>query len=184
MAKDFTELYASVYKGFITASIIVFAIGMSTNGKTSFGCYQVGYSIFGIAVMLILIKILNNILGRKDDSTSLGNTMISVLPFTIILAVVGFLLYFNTIYQTIIIDRHVSDGYYIFSNIIIALLLIQLCVIYSIIVSDNFNEKGISQVYSSIVLLLSILTAICANILYTILKYFSTDGFETQILKI
>jgi hypothetical protein len=184
MANDYSELYASVYKGFTIAAIITFILGITTTGKTSFGCYQVGYSVFAIAVMLILIKILNNFLGKNNGAISLGNTILTLSPFIILAFVLGFLIYFNITYQTLIIDKHVSNGYYTFSNIIIVLLLIQLFVISSVVGSDTFNEKGMSQLSSSIILLLGVITAICTNILHTILKYFSTDGFQSEILKI
>jgi hypothetical protein len=44
----------------------------------------------------------------------------------------------------------------------------------------NFETTGkISKITSTIILLLSVLTGISAIILYTILKYYSTDGFDT-----
>jgi len=184
MAKEFSELYESIYKGFITATIIAFAIGISTNGSTSFGCYQAGYVVFALSIMLILIKFLNKILRKNQESASMENTFLTISPFILMLFIVSFLLYFTIKYKSIIIDGHVSSGYYTFSNITIVLLLIQLSIVYSIITTTSFDEKGINPVTSSIILLLGVLTAISTNILHTILKYFTTDGFQTKILKI
>ena len=184
MANEFSELYASVYKGFITATIIAFVIGMTTNGLTSFGCYQAGYSVFALAIMLILIRLLNNYLRKPQGSSSLGNTFLTISPFVLMLFCVGYLLYFNVKYKNIIIDGHVSNGYYTFSNISVILLLIQLSIVYSIVTSSTFDEKGVKPVIASSILLLGILTAISINIIHTILVYFTTDGFQDNILKI
>jgi hypothetical protein len=94
------------------------------------------------------------------------------------MAVVGSLLYFSIKYHQIITDGHVSSGFSVFNNITNVLLIIQLCILYSAISSDTFEEKGISNVTSSGVLLISVLSGISANIVRTILKYFTTDGFN------
>ena len=81
-------------------------------------------------------------------------------------------------YKKHIIDNHVSDGYYSFSNIAAMLIFIQLYITYTNVTTPNFEAtKKISKVTSGILYLLGILTAICSIILYTILKYFTTDGF-------
>jgi len=179
MAREISELYASIYKGFIIATIISFAIGMITTGRTSFGCYQVGHSLCALAIMLILIKLLNKYL-RKEGGVSTGSTFLTISPFVLMLFCIGYLLYFNIKYKDIIIDGHVSSGYYTFSNISVILLLIQLVIIYSIVTSSSFDEKGVSSITCSSILLIGVLTAISVNIIHTILKYFTTDGF-TQL---
>ena len=184
MANDFSELYASIYKGFIGATIIAFSIGMSTTGSTSFGCYQAGYSVYTLAIMLILIKLLNNYLKKSEVNSSMSTTIFTISPFVLILFCIGWLLYLNITYKTIIIDGQVSSGYYIFSNIAVILLMIQLCIVYSIITSSSFDEKNVNPVTSSSIILLGVLTAISINIVYTILKFFTTDGFQSKILKI
>lgn len=176
MAKEFSELYASVYKGFIIATVIAFVIGMFTNGTTSFGCYQVGHSVCALAIMLILIKLMNKYLIKQGD-VSTGMIFLTISPFVLMLFCIGYLLYFNIKYKDIIIDGRLSSGYYTFSNISVILLLIQLAIIYSIVTSSAFDEKGVSSITSSSILLIGVLTAISVNIIHTILKYFTTDGF-------
>ena len=177
MAKEFSELYASIYKSFIITTIIAFSIGTATTGLTSFGCYQVGYSVCAIAIMLILIKLLNSFL-NKQGSTSSGITLFVISPFVVMLFCIGFILYLNMKYKDIILEGHVSSGYYTFNNVSVILLIIQLSIIYSIISVNNFEEKGVNPVTCSSILLLGILTAITINIIHTILKYFTTDGFQ------
>ena len=83
-------------------------------------------------------------------------------------------------YKNNIINGRVSHGYYSFSNISVILLLIQLYIVYTNITSDSFEKTGkISKVTSSMVYLLGVLSGISSIILYTILKYFTTDGFTS-----
>jgi hypothetical protein len=177
MAKEFSELYSGVYKSFIITTIIAFSIGTATTGLTSFGCYQVGYSVCAIAIMLILIKLLYSFVNKQGSSSS-GITFFVISPFVVMLFCIGFILYLNMKYRDIILDGHVSSGYYTFNNVSVILLVIQLCIIYSIVTSTTFEEKGINPVTCSSILLLGILTGITINIIHTILKYFTTDGFQ------
>ena len=81
-------------------------------------------------------------------------------------------------YQDNINSGHVSSSYYSFSNIGLMLLLIQLYIVYTNITTREFESSGrLSKVTASIIMLLSVLTLICAVILFTILRYFTTDGF-------
>ena len=184
MIGDFSAFQTSIYKAFINTAVIAFLIGLATTGSVSFNCYQAGYAVLAIAIMMILIQILNNLQSKKDGSSSVGKIALNLLPFVVMLSVISSLLYFNTIYRNIIINKRVSQGFNIFSNIIIIILLIQVYIIYTSVSSKSFEEKGISNVTSGTILLLAILSAIATNIIRTILKYFTTDGFESQILKI
>ena len=81
------------------------------------------------------------------------------------------------VYKEAIIDGHVSPNYQIFSNIAIILFLIQVYVVYTNISSDKFATTGkMSRLTTSAIYLFGILTLICSLILFTILKYFRTDG--------
>jgi hypothetical protein len=170
-------LYSSVYKGFIAATILTFVIGMGSTGGTSISCFQVGYFIFLIAILMILINVFNKIL--EPNSTKSGFTIfLNVSPFILICVIVSFLVYFNMKYYDIIVENKVSNGYYIFSNVALILLMIQLFVIYSSVSDERFDTNGMSNTTSSIILLLGVLTGISANIIYQILHYFTTDGFS------
>ena len=58
------------------------------------------------------------------------------------------------------------------------LLLIQIYFVYTNIDSDRFITTGkMSQVTSSLIYLLGVLTWACSLILFTVLKYYTTDGF-------
>ena len=186
MTNQTFELYSGVYKGFITASIITFIIGITGTGSTKLNCYQAGYVVFALAIMLILIRLINNLQTIYKNSASIGTTVFTIAPFILILCCISGLLYMNVIYKDIIVNGNVSDGYYTFSNTAVVLLIIQLCIINSTMSEDTFSQKGFSSVTNSAVLLIGVMTAICANIVRTILKYFTTDGYNilNNILKI
>jgi hypothetical protein len=96
------------------------------------------------------------------------------------LGVIGFILYLIINYKTIIIANNVSPSYYTFSNIAIMLFLIQIYFVYTNIDNDKFTTTGkMSKVTSSLIYLLGVLTLTCSLILFTVLKYYTTDGFKT-----
>ena len=177
------DWYSSIYKAFIITSVISFIISFFSSGEVSLGASLAGYSVLILGIMMILIILFQNIL-KNNANQSLFQVIYSIFvgsgPFLLILAVIGFILYLIISYKNLIIDEHVSKNYYTFSNIAIVLLLLQLYIVYTNITTDKFETTGkISKVTSSIIYLLSVLNAICSIILFTILKYYTTDGFIT-----
>jgi hypothetical protein len=177
------DWYSAIYKGLILAGYISVIIGFFSEGKVSLGAYISGYSVLILGIMMILIILFNNIL-RVTEGQSTYKIILTILsttgPFLLMLGVIGFILYLMITYKDSIIDKHVSSNYYSFSNISVLLLLIQLYIVYKNISTDKFESTGkISQVTSSLIYLLGVLGLICSIIIYTILKYFKTDGFST-----
>jgi hypothetical protein len=171
------DWYSGVYKAFITASVIAFIISTFFTGKVAYGAELAGYSSLIIGVMLILVILFKNLFGGNSDASSITNVLMTTGPFILMLGVIGFVLYLMIVYKEAIIDGHVSPSYHSFSNIAIILFLIQVYVVYSSLSSDKFTATGkMSKVTAGIVYLFGILTLMCSLILYTILKYFRTDG--------
>jgi hypothetical protein len=135
---------------------------------------------------MILIILINNLMRFIKNQTTLEiifSIIMTTGPFLLMLGVIGFILYLMITYKSNIISGHLSPGYNSFSNITIILLLIQLYIVYTNISTEKFESTGkISPVNSSIIYLLGVLTGICSIISFTILKYFTTDGFK--VLKI
>jgi preprotein translocase subunit Sss1 len=178
--------YNGIYKGFIMASVIAFVIGFFSQGEVSLGAYISGYSVLILAIMMILIILINNMM-RVLKSPSTFEMIFSIImttgPFLLMLGIIGFILYLMINYKNNIISGHLSPSYHSFSNITIILLLIQLYIVYTNIDTDKFETTGkLSPVVSSIIYLLGVLTGISSIILFTILNYFTTDGF--RVLKI
>jgi len=178
--------YNGIYKGFIITSVIAFIIAFFSQGEVSLGAYIAGYAVMIFAIIMILIILINNVFRfTKDDSTIkiIIPIIMTTGPFLLMLAVIGFLLYLIITYKNNIISGHVSSGYNSFSNIVSLLLFIQLYIVYTNISKETFESTGkLSPITSSIIYLLCVLSGICSVILFTILKYFTTDGF--RVLKI
>jgi hypothetical protein len=175
------DWYSGIYKAFIISAIISFVIGFFSEGKVSLGAYVAGYSVLILGIMMILLILFNSIM-KITEGQSILQILYTILlttgPFLLMLGVIAFILYLMIKYKSIILDNHVSGGYNSFSNITVILILIQLYIVYTNISSDSFETSGkMSKVTSSMIYLLGVLSAISSIILYTILKYFTTDGF-------
>lgn len=177
-----SDWYSTIYRACIYAGMIAFIIGFLTDSNTSLGAYISGYSIFTLGIMMILIILFSNVL-RVTQNEPFMKIMYAIImstgPFILILGVISFILYLLINYKDNIVAGQVAPGYNSFSNIIVMLLLLQFYLVNSNINTEKFETTGkMSKVVSSIIYLLGVITAICSIILYTILKYFSTDGFK------
>ena len=176
--------YSSIYKALIISAIISFVIGFFSEGNVSLGSYITGYSVLILGIMMILLILFNSIM-KITEGQSIFQILYTILltagPFLLMLGVIAFILYLMITYKSIILQGHVANGYHSFSNINIILILIQLYIVYTNISSDSFEKTGkMSKVTSSMVYLLGVLSAITSIILYTILRYFTTDGFTSN----
>jgi hypothetical protein len=98
-------------------------------------------------------------------------------PFLLMLGTIGFLMYLTIFYMTPIIENQVSQNYYGFNNTANILLLLQIYLIYQNISNPIFENTGkMSKITSGLLYLFGLLTFSCTLIIYTILKYFRTDG--------
>lgn len=179
------DWYSGVYKSLILASVIAFIISFYSTGTVSFGATLSGYSVLILGVMMILLILFNNVLKVTKQEDSTFNVITSILlasgPFLLMLGVIGFILYLIIKYKDIIISRHVSHSYYTFSNIVIILFLMQIYIVYTNISTEKFQTTGrISKLTSDLIYLFGILTWMCSLIIFTILKYFTTDGFISK----
>ena len=55
------DLYSSVYKACIFASVVAFIIGFFTESQLALGAYIAGYSVLTLGIMMILIILFNNV---------------------------------------------------------------------------------------------------------------------------
>ena len=172
--------YPSVYKAFIYASIVVFIVGFFADAKGSFAAYLAGYSLLTLGIMMILIVLFSKIMNANNSSTSqlIYSMLTATGPFILILGVISFVIFMLIQYKKLITEGHVAPSYNSFSNIIIILIMVQIYLVITNIGTEKFETTGkISKVVSSMMYLLGVLSAISSITLYTILKYYSTDGF-------
>ena len=177
------DWYSTIYKGCILSGLVAFLIGFNTTSSTSLGAYMAGYSVIILAISMILIVLFNNVLktGSSDSSFQIiYSILLTTGPFILILGIISFVLYLIITYKDKIVDGRIAPGYSTFSNILVMLLLIQMFMVYTNINTEKFQASGkLPKVTSSIIYVLGVLTGICSIILFTILKYYSTDGFST-----
>jgi hypothetical protein len=178
------DWYPTFYKACIYASAVSFIIGFFSSSTTSLGAYLAGYSVLILGVMMILVILFSNVLKVTANNSSLQilyAILLTTGPFILMFGVISFVLYLLINYKENIIDGHIASSYNSFSNIIVILLMLQLYLVVNNINTEKFQTTGkMSKVTSSLIYLLGVLTAISSIILYTILKYYSTDGFKVN----
>ena len=176
--------YANLYIAFIYASLIAFLIGLGSETKTSFGAYMAGYSVLILALCMILIELFQSILSNAPFSSSvMYSIFISTGPLILTLGIISFIFYMFIVYKNKIIEEHVSNSFNSFNSVIALLIMCEMYLLYTNIRSDQYKStRKLSQVTMSLVYLLVLLSGICSSILYIILKYYSTDGF--QVLRV
>jgi hypothetical protein len=170
------DWYTSIYKACIIASAISFLISIFSSGTVSYGSMLSGYSLLILSVMMILLILINPILNISQGNNGfqyIYSLLFATGPFLFMLGVIGFIMYLIIHYQDIINTGNVSNSYSIFSNIAILLFLVQIYIVYTNLSTGN----KISMVSTSFMYLINVFTMICSLILFTILKYFTTDGF-------
>lgn len=178
------DWYSTLYKACIWVSLIMFIIGFITQSDTSLGAFIAGYSVLTLGILMILVILFANVL-RVTEEASLWRTIFAMAmtsgPFILILGVVSIMLYLFIFYKQRIIDGHIAPGFNTFSGIVSVLLFMQMFILYNSISSERFEATGkLPRLTSALAYLLNVLTGISTVILFTILKYYSTDGFTLR----
>jgi hypothetical protein len=167
-----SEWYSSVYKGFILTGVTLFVVGLFLSGINFINAYLVGYTSLLIGLLCILVVIFIRV-------QTLNDTVIFAGPIILMAGVICFITYLLWANIDIIVDGHVSQGYYSFNTISTILILTQIYIVYTVISSEAFESKStIPKVQSAILYLLGVLSVISTTSIYIILKYFRTDGFR------
>lgn len=174
--------YESIYKALIFGSAITFIISNLTSGANSYNSLITGYAILILGILMILTIMITKILD-VEKSSSIMQILLSIImtlgPFLLMLAIIGFMLFLIIFYKTPILENQVSQSYDTFSNITLVLLLIQVYVVYTNIDKDEFKINGkISLLTSDILYLLGVLSLLSSCTIYIILKYYRADGFQ------
>ena len=168
-----------LWKSTIIAAVITFIIYMYTTGVNSLNAAIAGYSLLIITILGILIQLIKTPISNREGTSTI-NTVMNILtltgPFFIILAIIGVMLYLLVSYKNPIIKNQVSSSFNTFSNITLILILIIIYFIYNQVVGDDSGKIG--KVSNSFLFGLSFLASVSTLILYIILVYYRTDGFQ------
>ena len=177
-----------LWKSTIIAAVITFIIYMYTTGINSLNAAIAGYSLLIITILGILIQLIRTPISNKEGNSTLKtviNILIQTGPFFIILAIIGVMLYLLISNKNPIINNKVSPSFNTFSNITLFLILILIYFVYNNVMCDGpqcGDDTGkIEKVSNNILFFLSLLTMISTGVVYIILVFYRTDGF--QVLK-
>jgi hypothetical protein len=174
------DWYKATYNSLLLAAVILFLISFGTTGDINIGTTISAYSLLILSVFMILILVVNKTLSAEQDVSSFQSMMDALRtagPLFLILAVIGFVLYLLIYYKNDILGNRVSNSYYTFSNITAIILLMQIYLLYTNMnVKDGFKGQ-ISKVVSGSLLIIGLFSVMSSMILYTILRYYTTDGF-------
>ena len=134
------EWYSTIYKAFIMTSMISFSIYFLTTDSMSYNSLMAGYWTLILGIAMIILVLFNNGLSLQDTS-GINQTLpmlLTSLPFMLMLIIIAVIMFLMTKYSSNITGNKVSDGYNIFSNMLVILLLIQVIMVYTEIGSDKF----------------------------------------------
>lgn len=176
----------NIYKAFIYVSAILFIIALNTSGNTSINATISGYTTMILSLLIIMIVVISNFNQTLNNNLNylqiIFNALFTMGPFIIILGIIGFLMYLLIYYKKIISEGHVSSYYSTFSFLSSILVLLQIYFIYNATTSREFQKTHLlSKITNSIVCFTAVINTICALILYVILKYYTTDGYQNLI---
>jgi hypothetical protein len=170
-----------LWKSIIIAAVITFMIYMFTSGVNSLNAAIAGYSLLIITIMGILIQLIRKPITNQEGVSTLKmiwNILILTGPFFIILSIIGLMLYLIISNKNPIINNEVSQSFNTFSNITLFLIFILIYFIYNNVMCDGPQCSDTGKLNNSIMYLLSIITIASTGIVYTILTFYRTDGFQ------
>ena len=174
------DWYVSTYNSLLLVAVILFLIAFGTTGDVNIGTTISAYCLLIISVFMILILIVNKTLTSEPNGSSFQSIMDSLRtagPLFLILGIIGFVLYLLIYYKNDILENRVSNSFYTFSNITTIILLMQIYLLYTNMnVKEGFKGQ-LSKVVSGCLLIIGLFSLMSAMILYTILRYYTTDGF-------
>ena len=176
----FKDWYKSTYNALLLVAVMLFLIAFGTTGDVNIGTTISAYSLLTISVFMILILVVNKTLSAETDVSGFQNIMDALRtagPLFLILGVIGFVLYLLIYYKNDILGNRVSNSFYTFSNITTILLLMQVYLLYTNMNAKDGFKGQLSKVVSGSLLIIGLFSLMSSLILYTILCYYTTDGF-------
>ena len=182
--------YNSTYNALLIVSVMLFLIAFGTTGDVNIGTTISAYSLLVLSIFMILVLVVNTTLLTETNDMTGFESIMDILrttgPLFLILGVIGFVLYLLIYYKNDILENRVSNSYYTFSNITTLIVLTQIYLLYTNMknmktTNDSFNNPFIlSKVVSGGLLIIGLFSLMSSMVLYTILRYYTTDGFTVQ----
>jgi len=165
-----------LFTGAIVGLISFFIMTATTSYITTVSAY----SLLIVGTSLLFGFMLNNIYNYRKNSNSLngkinwlGQIIVNILPFFLMVLNLGYLLYLITVNKAIITSGNVNNDYNIFSKIFIILTIIQISMIYYGI---NTSSSGtFIPIYNALLVLISIVNFYIIRVIKIVIVDYPVD---------
>jgi len=182
MAKSSSDYYQLIYMCFIGVGLILSIISLFVSSTKNSNILISSYSLISFGLILMIGTFIQNILSKQNRSffQFLLALLTNVGPFLLLFGILAFSIYLVAVYKNKLDGGNMSSSYELFSRLFILFLFVQIYIMYKGTQNPSFLETGvIPNMYTSFVYLAGVINVSIVVILFTILKYFSTDGFST-----
>ena len=188
-----------IYNAFIIVGLILSLFSIFLNPASATITIIIAYSCLLAGLLLIIGSLLNQL--AKILKCLKGNVNMwafflliktNLGPFIVIACLLTYLLILACQYQRRLSNGHLPDNYYLFSNFMIFLIVIELFILLSAMYKNTNKDDSsktsnleasfknvIPLMTSTFVYFLTTLNLILVIILRNMLLYFTTDGFMT-----
>lgn len=166
--------YALLYGGIV---VVLFTIG--TLNESAVSGTLGGYSSATLAVLFLFALSYTNYVSATTDSNTFSIKKIGLMfiPYSILLAILGYSIALISIYFNDISEDKVSPYYSTFSYISIIFIIIQVYLFGKTTNNPEFLQNGTIKTLSLVkLILIGLINIIVLISLGVSLKYFSTDG--------
>ena len=169
------NIYVTIYNSFIFCSVVLFIVSMFVSNTTKLQLNIAGYSILGLAILLMTSIMIGNIYKKLSLASNMEvmTTLIGVSGPIVILAPIVYIVVLLVKYSSVIKEGNVGNGYYTFTFISTLLMLLQL---YILVNSSGNGVENISKISNATLNLVALINIICIVTIHTILESFTTDG--------
>jgi len=181
--KSITTITSIIYKSCIVVGIIILLATLGSTGSVNLKGTLVGYGFIGFGILILIATTLNQINMATGSGTGFNivskmlNLVNATGPFLLILGAISYTMYLLIVHFNRISEGNISSGYLNFSNISLALIMIQLYVFYLGTNTKEYKDnKTFSKIYSSLLYLIGFLNLIAVITIGIVLTYFTTDG--------
>jgi hypothetical protein len=139
--------------------------------------------LWTVCLMITIVSITINKYNPDKPGCIMRMSMLNVIPITLFMLIIGWIIYQNTIYYKKINSGHVAETYVTFDTAVNVLLLVQAGIMYAYINQQMLCSSEMGQ-YSEamskygpyIAAFVAVLAGGCMVLNEIILRFFTTDG--------
>jgi len=170
MGQDFNTICSFISTPLFATGILILLITIGSTSSTNIIVMMTGYGfiITGCITMIVLF------LGANQINIS---TLFSIIPFVLIITLICFLLHSIKKNFDKIVNNHLSNGYFVFTNLFVLITALDIMIVYLGMQDKKFKETfSLSKVYILLLYLFLIVGTIIYGNINIILENFNSDG--------